>query len=249
MIALLYHDIVPEGAFASSGFVSPDANIYKFSTTEFERHLEAIAARKVKPLLTFDDGGISAIEHTAQLIERFGHKGRFFITTDYIGKPGFLSAAGIVELANRGHLIGSHSCSHPELMARCSVKELDREWRQSIATLSDILGFSVASASVPGGSYSRAVGSAAAHAGVRELFTSEPTTSLSELHHCKLIGRFSVQQGTSAETAAALAAGDFLPRFKLAAYWNFKKVLKKAGGNAWIKFRKSVLARNQNNDR
>lgn len=255
--ALLYHDVVPEGEFSSSGFVSPDANIYKFSIVEFEQSLAAIQSRQVKPavpvfdalasphafLLTFDDGGASAIRWTADLIERFGHRGHFFVTTDYIGSPGFMSRAEIVELARRGHLIGSHSCSHPALMSRCTPQQLEREWRESLSVLSDILSAPVAIASVPGGSYSRAVGAAAARTGIRVLFTSEPTSSVGSVDGCTLIGRFSIQQGTSSQTAAALAAGDFLPQLRRSIYWNFKKGLKRLGGNAWLEFRKAVLAR------
>jgi peptidoglycan/xylan/chitin deacetylase (PgdA/CDA1 family) len=255
--ALLYHDVVAEGGFAASGFVSPDANIYKFTTAEFAGYLAAIRARGVKPavsafdalqekdsfLLTFDDGGVSAIQWSADMIEPFGHVGHFFITTDYIGAPGFMSPAQIAELARRGHVIGSHSCSHPPLMMRCSASQLDREWRESVARLSDIIGAPVTVASVPGGSYSRAVGSAAANAGIRVLFTSEPTSTISKVEECALIGRYSVQRGTSTETAAALAAGDLLQRLQLSAYWNLKKVIKRIGGNAWLQFRKAVLAR------
>jgi peptidoglycan/xylan/chitin deacetylase (PgdA/CDA1 family) len=255
--ALLYHDVVPEGCFASSGFLSPDANIYKFTIAEFALHLTSIKARHVKPavssfralhekdafLLTFDDGGVGAIQWTADLIEAFGHIGHFFITTDYIGTPGFMSRAEIAELAHRGHIIGSHSCTHPALMSRCSASQLDREWRESVAKLSDILGVLVTVASIPGGSYSRVVASAAANAGIRVLFTSEPTSMISRLGECALIGRYSIQRGTSKETAAALADGDLLRRLQLSAYWNFKKILKLIGGNAWLEFRKAVLAR------
>jgi peptidoglycan/xylan/chitin deacetylase (PgdA/CDA1 family) len=255
--ALLYHDVVPEGGFAGSGFVSPDANIYKFSTEEFEEHLSAIQSRHVKPaisifaaltapdafLLTFDDGGVGSIRWTADMIERHGHIGHFFITTDYIDAAGFMSRAEIVDLARRGHVIGSHSCSHPPLMSRCTVEQLEREWRESASRLSDILGTAVTVASVPGGSYSRAVGAAAARAGIRVLFTSEPTSTIGDVDGCALIGRYSVQRGTSSQTAAALAAGDFIPQFQRSVYWNFKKVLKRLGGNAWIEFRKAVLAR------
>jgi peptidoglycan/xylan/chitin deacetylase (PgdA/CDA1 family) len=254
--ALLYHDVTPAGEFSSSGFVSPDANIYKFSIAEFSRHLAAISARQVSPavsvldpprpnnalLLTFDDGGVSALRWTADILEHAGHVGHFFIPTNFIGTPGFMSRGEIVELARRGHLIGSHSCSHPERMARFPARELEREWRDSLACLSDLLGSAVTLASVPGGSYSRAVGVAAAKAGVRVLFTSEPTSAIGRIGECALVGRYSVQQGTSAETAAALAAGDVAPRLRLALFWNFKKALKRAGGSAWIEFRKKVLA-------
>ncbi len=260
--ALLYHDVVPEGDYGGSGFVSPDANIYKFSIAEFEAHLAAMESRQVGRavsmldvstldasagrdafLLTFDDGGTSAIRWTADILERFGHVGHFFITTDYIGTPGFLSRAEIAELARRGHAIGSHSCSHPALMSRCPPLQLEQEWSESVSILSGILGTPVAMASVPGGSYSRAVGAAAARAGIRVLFTSEPTSAAGSVDGCALIGRYSVQRGTSTETAAALAAGDWLPRLQRSAYWNFKKILKRAGGQAWLEFRKAILAR------
>jgi peptidoglycan/xylan/chitin deacetylase (PgdA/CDA1 family) len=242
--ALLYHDVVPAGDYASSGFQSPDANIYKFTIAEFEQHLTRIRERAPQNmLLTFDDGGVSAIRATADIIERFGHKGHFFITTDYIGTTGFMSVAEISELARRGHIIGSHSCSHPALMSRCQAQQLDHEWRDSVARLSDILGAQVATASVPGGSYSNAVGRSAAAAKITTLFTSEPTSSVGAIDTCTLIGRFSVQRGTTPEIAAALAAGDLMPALRQAAYWNFKKILKRAGGTAWIEFRKAVLAK------
>jgi peptidoglycan/xylan/chitin deacetylase (PgdA/CDA1 family) len=254
--ALLYHDVVPEGAYDTSGFVSPDANIYKFPVSEFERHLDAIAARHpetavrvesalIQPdclILTFDDGGASALP-TADILERRGHAGHFFITTGYIGTPGFLARGQIAELARRGHVIGSHSCSHPALMARLPASEIEREWRQSIDTLSGIVGSEVTAASVPGGSYRRAVAAAAARAGIRMLFTSEPTSAIYRVDGCAVLGRYSIQRGTSSELAAALAAGDPLPRYRQAVYWNFKKVLKWAGGTAWIAFRRAVLAK------
>jgi len=37
--------------------------------------------------------------------------------------------------------------------------------------------------------------------------------------------------------------GDLLQRLQLSVYWNFKKVVKRIGGNAWLQFRKAVLAR------
>ena len=42
IISLLYHDVVPTGAFGASGFCSPDANIYKLTAPEFAKHLASI---------------------------------------------------------------------------------------------------------------------------------------------------------------------------------------------------------------
>src|SRR5437879_513325 len=115
----MYHDVVEDGNYASSGFPGEGADLYKLGRREFARHLEAIRAaigsREV--CLTFDDGGVSAYERVAGMIEQFDWRGYFFVTTDWIGRPGFLNAAQICELDRRGHVMGSHSCSHPTRMA------------------------------------------------------------------------------------------------------------------------------------
>ena len=259
VITLLYHDVVEPGEFSSSGFSSVDADIYKFARPDFEHHLEAIdhtfAGRVIlldgpaagegpsdSLVLTFDDGGASALSPIADLLEVRGWRGHFFIATNYIGQPGFLTAAQIRELRGRGHVVGSHSCSHPARMSSCPRRELDREWGESARVLSDILGEGVRVASVPGGFYSREVASAAAGAGTRVLFNSEPVVRVETVDGCLIVGRYSVQPGVSAATAARIAVGAWSPRARQYLYWNAKKVLKRLGGNQWIAFRKAFLA-------
>jgi peptidoglycan/xylan/chitin deacetylase (PgdA/CDA1 family) len=118
-------------------------------------------------------------------LERRGWRGHFFITTDRIGMRGFLTEAQLRELHRRGHIIGSHSSSHPARMATLTRTDLDREWRQSIDRLSRVLGDAVKVASVPGGYYSREVGESAAAAGIEALFTSEPTAQVEMLNGCR----------------------------------------------------------------
>jgi peptidoglycan/xylan/chitin deacetylase (PgdA/CDA1 family) len=84
------------------------------------------------------------------MLERYGWPGYFFVATDWIGRPGCLNAARIRELDSRGHVIGSHSYSHPERMARQSWERLLAEWKASTEQLASILGYPVKVASVPG---------------------------------------------------------------------------------------------------
>ena len=42
MNALMYHDVVPEGAEDTSGFPGRDAALYKVTPRQFEAHLDAI---------------------------------------------------------------------------------------------------------------------------------------------------------------------------------------------------------------
>jgi peptidoglycan/xylan/chitin deacetylase (PgdA/CDA1 family) len=256
-LALLYHDVVPAGQFAVSGFQSPDADIYKLDCEEFENHLEHIGrAVEAAPagscearstgdhrlVITFDDGGVSAWLYTADLLEQFGWRGYFFVTTDWINKPGFLSESQIVDLHRRGHIVGSHSCSHPSRMSHCTPEQLDREWNTSVQRLTGILGDPVDTASVPGGYYSREVAKSAARAGIRTLFTSEPVTSQLNVQDCAVFGRFSVQQGVSGEWVAALAEGRISPRLRRYAFWNAKKIMKTLGGEVWLRMRRNVIA-------
>ena len=241
-ISLLYHDVVPSGDFASSGFRGPDADRYKLDAAQFAAHLSAIA-RRVTPsprLFTFDDGGASATRIGSLLAER-GWRGCFFVSTDFIGAPGFVGEADIRALAAQGHLVGSHSCSHPTRMAALSRDELRHEWTRSRDRLEDILGAAVQTASIPGGYYSTAVAQTAASAGYRELFTSEPVARPWQVGTLTVYGRYSVQQSSTPALVAAIAAGEMRPRLEQMIYWNAKKVIKRVGGAYWLRFRKSYL--------
>ena len=257
-IALLYHDVVPAGQLHLSGFEGADADIYKLSCDEFGNHLNAVAGlikqkigsvldpgppEDTRVLLTFDDGGVSAILYIADRLEQFGWKGHFFVTTDRIGTPGFLRESQILDLHRRSHVIGSHSCSHPARMSRCTPAQMNDEWERSTGKLANMLGEQVTIASVPGGYYSEQVAAAAARAGVRVLFTSEPVTSSHEVDGCTVFGRFGIQQGVSSQWVASVVSGRALPRLQRYLFWNGKKLLKAAGGESWLRIRRKILAR------
>src|SRR5436309_10370742 len=137
MTALMYHDVAAAGDDDSSGFPGRDAGLYKITPELFGAHLDALQSLRSSALaITFDDGGSSALI-AADLLQARGLIGHFFITTNYIGTRGFLTERGIRELARRGHVIGSHSCSHPLRMSRCGWPQLVDEWTRSCAVLSN----------------------------------------------------------------------------------------------------------------
>ena len=92
---------------------------------------------------------IASSLEAARLLEQHGWRGHFFIATDYIGRPGFLTESQLAELARRGHCIGGHGVSHPARMSACSTRELDHEWQTSARILGEIVGHPVTTASVP----------------------------------------------------------------------------------------------------
>jgi len=232
--ALMYHDIVAAGAEDSSGFPGRDAARYKVTPERFEDHLRAIVSIRPRPArpalpappaltITFDDGGIGALT-AAAILERYGRRGHFLLTANYIGTPGFLSECGIRNLHSRGHLIGSHSCSHPLRMGHCSPTRLVDEWTRSRDVISNIVGEAIAVASVPGGDYAPAVAEAAARAGFIKLFTSEPTDHSEQVSGLELRGRFTIYQWTDASTVEGLAWGRWLPRARQTLAWNTRRM-------------------------
>jgi peptidoglycan/xylan/chitin deacetylase (PgdA/CDA1 family) len=243
MIALMYHDIVGAGGEESSGFPGRDAALYKVAPGVFREHLDGILREGYTQslALTFDDGGLSAMV-AAESLERRGLLGFFFITTNYIGAPGFLTAGQIRELAARGHTIGSHSCSHPLRMGHASWPQLVDEWTTSRGALQDVIGSAVTTASVPGGDFARNVAATAADAGYVQLFTSEPTRTARSFSAMSIVGRFTVQRWTSAATVRAAARGASWPWFAQAIVWNAKKAGKRLGGEGYLRVRQFLLS-------
>ncbi|HZT75640.1 MAG TPA: polysaccharide deacetylase family protein [Vicinamibacterales bacterium] len=236
----MYHDVV-DGDADRSGFPGRDAALYKVTSDAFEEHLRALCETTTPhPALTFDDGGVSAMQ-AAAMLERHGLAGHFFVTTNFIGTPGFLDAEQIRALHARGHVVGSHSCSHPLRMGHCSWAQLLDEWTRSRTALEGILGCEVRCASVPGGDFAPSVAEAAARAGLTDLFTSEPTATVRHAFGVQLHGRFTIQRWTTAETVRGLAAGDWLPRARQAVVWNAKKLTKQIGGAGYLRIRKLLI--------
>src|SRR5690606_16996776 len=108
----------------------------------------------------------------------------------------------------------SHSGSHPERMSGLPFPSLLDEWVRSADRLANILGDEVATASVPGGFYSFDVARAASFAGIRVLFTSEPTDRHWRVESALVFGPYTVAQWTRRARAQAMARGDMYPSLR-----------------------------------
>ena len=253
-ISLGFHDVGSDAPVLSNA--ERKAGVYTLGLHTFRACLAAIAHRlgsasvvRVDQVglvpghvfLTFDDGEAGGYTYAAPELERVGWRGHFFVTTNLIGKPGFLDASKIKELHRRGHVIGSHSSTHPERMSHLGWNELLREWRDSCAVLSDLTGNPTTVASVAGGYYSRKVAEAAAASGLTRLFTSEPTAKVPAVNGCWVLGRYTVRRSTPVSEVAAIAAGERFPRWKQAAAWFAKGVVKTTMGESYISLRRSLV--------
>jgi len=254
----MYHDVTPQGDEDASGFPGGDAARYKLAPERFDDHLRAMCSvgahagtlvdqadlESDRPplFLTFDDGGLSAVA-IADRLEAESWRGHFFVTGAYIDREGFLSRAEIRDLRRRGHAIGSHSYSHPLRMANLAPTQILTEWTCSIDILSDVLGESVVTASVPGGHYSPTVGRMAADAGIRFLFTSAPTFRVRRIGSLSVLGRYVVQRNARAARVASVVAGAAGPRVRQLAWWELKRIAKALSGDAYLRARDRLLGR------
>lgn len=238
-IVLMYHDIVTEKD-KSSGFQNTSAFQYKVDARAFEEQVKSLSPEKV--IFSFDDGGISFLKTAAPILEKYGHKGLFFIATDYIGTPGFLNAEQIRELNNRGHIIGSHSCSHPTNMALMSEDAIKEEWVRSIESLESILEHKVDYASIPNGEISNTVIHKAQEIGIHYLFTSEPTEEVRLIANMKLIGRYVIHSNTSLQETKSIVYSATTRKFKHLR-WKILMRMKHIIGKQYDKIKSYIVLR------
>ena len=231
-VVLMYHDIVNRDD-TSSGFQNDSAFQYKVEVRKFEEQVKALADRK-DVVFTFDDGGVSFLTIAAPILEKYGKRGVFFISTKYIGTCGFLTKDHVKELEERGHIIGSHSHSHPDNIAALSVAEMDKEWGESARSLKEILGHEVTMASIPNGYGSKELNTSALGAGFTELYTSEPTTKFKTNDGQQLIGRYVVHCDMSTNDVIAIVM-DKGHRQKMHLRWWVLEQAKKVLGSGYDK--------------
>lgn len=214
--SLGYHDVTDDPS--QSGFQRNGALPFKLGVRLFCDHLDRVAEAGRPPslvtdidlttpgrhlLLTFDDGGKSAITTAAELSRR-GWRGHFFVTTSLIGRRTFLDAGEIRQLRAGGHLVGTHSHTHPDIYRELDQERMLVEWRQSSDILAQILGEPCLAAAVPGGEISDAVLQSAGVTGLRYLFTSEPWLAPRVVGGCWILGRYCPKVSTTADEIAEL---------------------------------------------
>jgi len=91
---------------------------------------------------SWDDGGILDLK-IADLLEKFGLKGTFYIVCDWVGKEGYLTWDNIKDLDKRGFKIGSHTTSHPMDMKILYDDHLFAEINVSKDIIENVLGHSI----------------------------------------------------------------------------------------------------------
>ena len=237
MIVLMYHDIVTRSD-KSSGFQNDNAFQYKVEDSAFEEQVKALQGKDVT--FTFDDGGVSFITKAAPVLEKYGRKGVFFISTKFIGTPGFLTSEQVKELADRGHIVGSHSHTHPEFFTKLSKEEVCDEWKKSFEVLSGILGKQDLPLSIPNGYASKVIMEEAVKVGYTDIYTSEPTTKIHQFQKHYVIGRYVVHDGMTTQDVLRIVENKST-RMKMAVKWSVLNIVKAVLGSSYDVVKAKVL--------
>jgi hypothetical protein len=169
---------------------------YQLTTSSFEKHVRLatdLSGGKdpvLPPILTFDDGHISQYESAIPILSRFGVFSMFFPVVGWLESRSCMSWQQIRTIYGLGHMIGSHTLSHPTL-THCSDSALKREIRESKDLLENRLGAPVRSIAIPHGKYDKRVLQECEAAGYDRVYTSAPySRRVGGLH---LVGRINVR--------------------------------------------------------
>ena len=103
-----------------------------------------------KICLTFDDGFSSDHDIVLSDLKRINAIATFFVTTDWLDRPGYLTKQQVRNLSDAGMQIGSHSQSHPNFL-KITPQERSVELQKSKDILENIIGKKISSFSFPYG--------------------------------------------------------------------------------------------------
>jgi peptidoglycan/xylan/chitin deacetylase (PgdA/CDA1 family) len=196
----MYHDV-------SVG----EAARYTVSRDRLRRDLAAVLGQGGVPcVVTFDDGHAGTFLHGLPALHDSGIVATLFVTTGFLGRPGFMDEAMLREWHAAGQRVGSHSVTH-RAMNLLGDREICTEFADSRARLEDIVGSAVEGFSVPGGNFSAHLAKLAFEAGYRRVYTSRPAFSrVGE----PIVPRFAIRATTPPEAVERLRAGHIEPFFR-----------------------------------
>jgi peptidoglycan/xylan/chitin deacetylase (PgdA/CDA1 family) len=158
-VCLVYHDVQP--ALPPSGG-GPDR--FSVSVSAFDCVLDtiaqsgyrgcaladafAVAGRRVA--ITFDDGTRGQFDYAFPALLARGMTATFYVTTDWVGRRGYMTWEELRELVASGMSVQSHTRSHP-FLSELGAERLREELGVSKSVLDDNLGQDTHEIAFPGG--------------------------------------------------------------------------------------------------
>jgi peptidoglycan/xylan/chitin deacetylase (PgdA/CDA1 family) len=105
--------IVPVENFRQQMKMLADSGYHTILPDQLYAYLTTGAALPSKPvMLTFDDTKLDQYNVAIPEMKKYGFKGVFFVMTVSLDRPHYMSKAQVKEIADAGHVIGSHTWDH-----------------------------------------------------------------------------------------------------------------------------------------
>jgi peptidoglycan/xylan/chitin deacetylase (PgdA/CDA1 family) len=154
-----------------------DSGVSRMNITDVRRFYQAgnhDARSQSGPgvLITFDDGWLDGVNVGGPILERNGRQAILFVTTDFLGKPRFLSRGDLTRLDPAVFHVGSHARTH-RMLSQLGEADIRAELADSKKLLEDAVGYAIDTLSIPSGAVDTRVRRIAAECGYAFVFDSE----------------------------------------------------------------------------
>lgn len=218
-VCLMYHDVA--AAPIQAGDVPQR---FAVGRAEFAQQLDYLRSRDftgcalsaalsgtlARPIaISFDDGNAGQYERGFRDLVARGMTATFFVTTDWVGRPGFATWEQLKEMRAAGMDVQSHSRSHP-FLSELDAGELEQELRGSRDTLDERLDQRTEMLALPGGDWPRrALRPMIADSGYRVVATSRwGINHAATPKDPVIVRRCTIAHGVEITTFGRVAAGD-----------------------------------------
>jgi len=161
-VCLLYHDVVADVCQPAAG-----PRRFAVHNRSFEEQLDlikdcgyhgcsiatALTTVMERPLaISFDDGDLGQFTAAFPALVARGMTATFFVTTSWVGKPGYMTWDQLREMKCAGMSVQSHTRTHP-FLSELDAQALRQELRESKAELDDALEQATDMLALPGGDF------------------------------------------------------------------------------------------------
>lgn len=158
ILVLAYHNVC-HSEYVGNDIYSVTRNNFKEQMKILKKHFIVIPApslfsiqptSKPKVIITFDDGRKNNYTEVFPILRQFHFSALFFVTSGFIGREGFLTAAEIKYMANNNMYVGSHSHSHADF-GKINLKKTMQELKVSKKRIERIISKKVSAFAYPYG--------------------------------------------------------------------------------------------------
>ena len=151
---LMYHRIVPVAEVSGSnrGLVVPPTTFDKQMTALANAGWKTITAAtlahdlasRIRPpaksfVITFDDGWADGFKYAFPILRKHGFVASYYVISERIDQPGFLSSAELQALVASGNEIGDHTVSHKSLPSQ-APSDLKTQVDQAASRIAQVTG-------------------------------------------------------------------------------------------------------------